>query len=54
MKIPDDLFRTARVKAILEGTSVSAVVRAALRRYVSKYDPKVLITANKTKVVANG
>lgn len=36
LRIPDDLWRAAVEKARAEGTTVTAVVVAALRRYVRR------------------
>jgi hypothetical protein len=37
LRIPDDLWREAVDKARVEGTTVTAVVVAALRRYVKRH-----------------
>lgn len=34
VRVPDDIWHPAQVKAALEGTTVSAVIRAALQVYV--------------------
>lgn len=36
LRIPEDVWRAAVVKAASEGTTVTAVVIAALRRYLAK------------------
>lgn len=36
MRIPDDVWRSAVDKAKAEGTTVTAVVTAALQRYVKR------------------
>lgn len=36
IRIPDTLWKAAREKAEREGTTVTAIVLAALRRYVAK------------------
>jgi len=35
-RIPDELYRAAQERAAAEGTTVTAVVLAALRRYVAR------------------
>lgn len=40
LKIDDELLRRARVKALEEGTSVTAVVREHLSRYVETDGPR--------------
>lgn len=36
VRVPDDLWRAALAKAREEGTTLSAVIIAALRRYVGR------------------
>ena len=36
LRIPDDLWHAARAKARAEGTTLTAVVIAALRRYLKR------------------
>lgn len=36
VRVPDDLWRAARQRAESESTTVTAVIVAALRRYVAK------------------
>jgi hypothetical protein len=36
IRVHDDLWREARARAEMEGTTVTAVVVAALRKYVGK------------------
>jgi hypothetical protein len=41
--IDDDLLRRARVKALEEGTSVNAVVRAQIEAYASDRGPEIAL-----------
>ncbi len=36
VRIPDELWDAAKARAELEGTDVSAVIRAALQRFVTR------------------
>ena len=36
LRIPEDLWHAARAKAVAEGTTVTAVVVAALKRYIKR------------------
>jgi hypothetical protein len=38
MRLPDDLWHAARVRAVTEHTTVTAVVTAALKRYTRAAD----------------
>lgn len=40
VRVPDDLWESARRAAEAQGTTVSAVVVQALRRYARRYDPE--------------
>ena len=40
LSIDDDLLRRARIKALEEGTSVNALVREQLERYVTEGGPR--------------
>jgi NRPS condensation-like uncharacterized protein len=40
IRVPDDVWRAAIAKAREEGTTVTAVVLAALRRFIKKEDPQ--------------
>jgi predicted DNA binding CopG/RHH family protein len=36
LRVPDDLWQAAKAKAAAEGTTLTAVLVAALRRYVAR------------------
>jgi predicted DNA binding CopG/RHH family protein len=40
VRVEDDLWAAAKAKAAAEGTTVSAVIRKALERYVAKKKKK--------------
>lgn len=40
MNLPDDLYRSARVRAAEEGRTVTSVMEEALRSFLEKHAPK--------------